>query len=593
MAFEDLMQNEAFREAFQRWWDEDWSWAGLGKKRRRAFLGQYQPESPNTLQDYWRGEEMHLIPFAGRKWTRFHLPPFDRDGKPCHDGVWTGVRADCTEEIRKRLRAAKLPDDGVKLKFGKVPAGEYAELRGVVVPYDFVFLDDVEADIVADFGSAIFLGTPTFEKKCIVARFERATFARGAPFGGATFDRHAEFAGAMFAGHAEFGDAKFAGHAEFGGATFAGEARFNRATFAGEARFNRATFARDAWFNRATFVALARFNGATFEKFASFGGESAFKRGAWFDYATFRGDCDFSNREFEDTTSFAEARFRGVPEFHNAKLHPDTTFRNAVFRGDTGGGALPPARLSWFRSHVWSGLGEAERKKLAKVAREVTRRSLRPWLRWRFRLWPKGRWRALPFRLRSHPDLRGVRRAHDDDAEHYEIAYRHLRHLCAAIRSVEYEGLFHALELRAHRARTDTNPTARAASWLYAELSDYGRSMGRPLYGLALLWFVFAHFYLWTGRPPFGADAAGLEAGACRAAGSGPDWIAALIAAARQFVPSFFGVSSAANKPLWLRCAEAEYPLSYFAVGTLETVLFIALIALFLIALRRRFQLRQ
>jgi hypothetical protein len=171
------------------------------------------------------------------------------------------------------------------------------------------------------------------------------------------------------------------------------------------------------------------------------------------------------------------------------------------------------------------------------------------------------------------------------------MAYRQLRRLCAEIGSIEYEGMFHALELRAHRARTDANPTARLASWLYDVTSNYGRSMGRPFLVLLGAWVAFATGYLLFLMPPYSAGSTGLSENTCRAVDF-PARADIWVTTAREFLPSLFGTSSAVNRPDWLRCAEGSHPILFFVFSSLQIVMFIACISLFLIALRRRFQLR-
>ena len=654
MAYEHLWQNEAWRKAFLRWWDEDWSWEGLGKKHRRASLGGWPDESLATLQDVWREENAHdrLIEFGGRKWMRFHLPPFDRNGNPCPADVWNKAKnASCLDDLKARLEAAKAPDEESLKKNGLEAVADFAELSGVVFPEDFSCGGET---LVADLRSVIFLGELSSTKRVLAlfegatfsgyAWFEGATFAGDAGFGGATFAGTASFGGATFSGYAGFGGATFARDAWFGGATFARDALFGDATFAGTASFDGATFSGYARFGDATFAGTASFGGATFSGYAGFGG-AKFSGDAWFSGAKFSGDAgfvgakfsgdasfegakfsgdasfegatfardagfagttpfakhtsfgsarfrrmaDFSGREFKEQTDFSGARFYGVPKFHGAKLHPDTSFLNAKFPGE--GCALPPLRLEWFRHEDDTSTERraARRTRLARWKRWRGRIGPR---RWRSRPWKAMRFGGVPFALRWDRKLNAVRKAHDSDAEEYEIAYRQLRRLAAEIGSIEYEGRFHALELKAHRARTDTQIPARIASWLYEKLSDYGRSMGRPLLWLAGSWLAAAVIYWWAFMPPYNADAMGLSSGTCQSMGGTREWNELLATAGREFLPSLFGMANTANRPEWLRCAEAAHPLWFFLIGAAQIVIFVACVSLFLIALRRRFQLR-
>jgi hypothetical protein len=659
MAYEQLWQNETWRKAFLRWWDEDWSWDGLKTKYRQASLGDDPDSSLGTLQDVWReeGAQGRLIEFGGRKWTRFHLPPFDHDGKPCRSALWNDAKdASCRAALRACLDSVKAPDKEVLEKYGLDAVTDFANLRGVVFPEEFQF--DGET-IIADLESALFIGDWRFSNR-VLARFDKATFSWDAQFEGATFSGNAEFVsatfsgnawfttamfsrdarfyyatfswdawfgsatftgnagfesatfsrvasfhGATFSGYAWFGSATFSGSAWFGGATFTEgalfesvtftgnvgfvdatfteDAEFESATFSRDAGFDRATFSGDARFDRATFSGSARFGRATFFRGARFGGTTPFAKTVGFNSARFRRSVDFSGREFKQRTNFSGARFGGVAKFHGAKLHPDTTFLNAEFPGERC--AVPPLRRWWFAD---------EDRKFSRVA-------FARWKRWRGRIgprwWRSRPWKALrycgvPFALRWDRNLKNMRRKRDSDAEKYEIAYRRLRRLAAEIGSIEYEGRFHALELKAHRARTDTQFLARVASWLYEILSDYGRSMGRPIAWLAGFWVAFALVYRWVFVPPYRVDAAGLAAGTCQTIANPPAWSDAIVTAAHQFLPSLFGMSSAANRPEWLRCAEASRPLAFLLASGIQIIVFLVCISLFLIALRRRFQLR-
>src|ERR1043166_4336295 len=589
MAHEDLWQNEHFRKAFQRWWDEDWSWDGLATKYRRANLGSEPDEALGTLQDVWLEEEGNLIRFAGRRWTPFHLPPFDRDGNACPAQLWTKAKDPaCAAKLHRRLDAAVWPDESVLKKVDLHAVTEFADLQGVVFPREFELSGDV---LVADFQSAIFISPVAFHEG-VLARFNGVTFSGDAGFDGASFSANTHFDGTTFSTFARFDDATFsgeawfvyatfAGYVGFGGATFSGNALFDKATFSGDARFGGAAFAstasfydvmfyRNASFVGATFSNYVLFSGATFCRTARFGGTTPFARAAAFKSVHFGRGADFSGREFREATDFSSTRFSGVPKFHGAKLHADTSFQNVEFRDGISGRALPRRRLGWFDRQ------ERDRDK----RRRDSRMRLKAYLRYR----------RVPLGLR-HFALREVRQSYDADAEEYEIAYRQLRRLCAEIGGIEYEGLFHALELRAHRARTDTNPTARFASWLYDVLSDYGRSMGRPLIALLGAWTFFATAYLLLLTPPYSVGGPNIVAETCQNM-AWPSRAELWTASAREFLPSLFGMSSVSNRPEWLRCAEGNHQLLFFVLSVAQAMTFIACVSLFLLALRPRFQLK-
>ncbi len=579
MAHEDLWRNEHFRKAFQRWWDEDWSWDGLKEKFRKSSLQHRDRSKSETLRRYWRAEGTRLIEFGGRKWTRFHLPAFDRDGRLCPEAIWRAAKGgDWRHEIQAQASSWTLPPDATLESAGLSAVREFSEYQG------FVFADGAsfeEKTLAGDFEDAIFLDGLRFHQR-LVANFQNATFCgevavercqfpagadfseavflSDADFSEAEFNSNAFFLGAVFAGTAAFGEARFGGHVYFDDSAFRGAAIFESAQFQQEVLCRDAHFIGDAWFYDAVFSGGVTFWNAVFSAHAAFSGAKSFAREVDFDGSQFLGQADFSGRRFEEQANFSNVRFHDVPKFHGAVLHDDTTFLNAKFRDGRSGRQLPPRRLAWFG--YWDReYGEG---------RDKAKRNLRTYLRWR----------KVPLGMR-HPGLRDVRRAHDAAAERYEMAYRQLRRLCAEIGSVEYEGLFHALELRAHRVRTDAAPLARASSYLYDKLSDYGRSMGRPVLTLATAWAVFATLYLLLLTPPY------MTVGC--AASTFPSRMQIWVAAAHAFLPTLFGTAA---RPDWLRCAEADHPLLLLMLSVTQVVVFVAAVSLFLIALRRRFQLK-
>lgn len=653
MPYEHLWRNEYFREAFQRWWDEDWSWAGLGVKKVSESLGDIErrpsrataEESVCSLQDTWREEESQLIEFGDRKWTRFHLPPFDRNGSICPQALWARAKDQtCVRDLNNILCGVDSLSGRVRGETYLSAIHQFAELRGVVFSEPLlekcetlvanvqsaIFLEGVYFTnlIFANWEKSIFGGMAWFHEAVfpVATQFRSVTFCDAAFFHGATFRGAAGFEKVTCVGDAQFlmtyfsdevsfkdaefnsnmsadlamfekgarcNSATFAGYASFNGTTFSGSANFEGAKFAGHVEFTGATFSGNAKFGSTTFSDDARFACAIFYDDVDISGTLSFAGKMSFAGATFRRDVNFSGREFTKRTSFLECRFSGVPRFYNAKLHSDTSFLNARFSGD--GQSLPPLRLHWFRP-------EAPREDVEELKRWRTEARVRlvRWMRGRRRISAKW-WRdhsrrpmrlgGLPFALQWDTQLASVRRKRDSDAEEYEIAYRQLRRLCAEVGSIEYEGRFHALELKAHRARTDTQIPARLASWFYEKFSDYGRSISRPLVWLAWFWGLFTIVYALAFMPPYLVGGAGMSERACRVAA--PDGKAdVFVTVAREFLPSLFGTSSTTSRPDWLRCAEGAHPLLFFFTSALQIVVFIACVSLFLIAMRRRFQLR-
>ena len=86
---------------------------------------------------------------------------------------------------------------------------------------------------------------------------------------------------------------------------------------------------------------------------------------------------------------------------------------------------------------------------------------------------------------------RWVRIARDkDDVDRYRI----LKELASKAGDHEREQAFFAMELKAKRYYETTGP-ALWLSYLYEWVSDFGRSLWRPLLGLGVLWVVFGWVY--------------------------------------------------------------------------------------------------
>jgi hypothetical protein len=269
---------------FQRWWDKDYSWDGLAK------MYWHHEHEDETLQDYWvrSVSENDLILFAGRWWSRYHLPLHDLEGNPSgKDGHSGDVSARWSTQDTDSLH-----DDLIaRAEVGVDEGAHRVPLDGIVTAG---YISFAERQIRALFSGAIFAGN---------VYFNRAMFSGDASFSGATFDAHADFNSATFSGHAYFEGARFNANAEFKrvlfskktdfqGTIFLGTASFSGATFSGQASFPRATFARYAEFQSATFLGHADFASAIFSGDADFGSVT-FSGNVHFGNVTFLGGCGF------------------------------------------------------------------------------------------------------------------------------------------------------------------------------------------------------------------------------------------------------------------------------------------------------------
>ncbi|MCP4307774.1 MAG: hypothetical protein GY788_23455, partial [bacterium] len=235
-------------------------------------------------------------------------------------------------------------------------------------------------------------------------------------------------------------------------AQFSGEARFNKAQFSELARFDKAQFSGEARFNKAQFSELARFDKAQFSGELSFA-QAEFEGATYFDKASVNGAGDFGAIRCEGAFSLTGVHFRRVPDFIQAQL------------------------------------AEAPRLDFLTLARNVE---------------PGGLWRSMGRVIRPN-----VEKSRDLSAR-----YRALKRLAIRGHDHQREQLFFKGELRSQRGGEDL-----VFSWLlwlgliYELLSDFGRSIFRPLFWWCVTTGSFAWYYLAVHfadhTPPYSTGVAG------------------------------------------------------------------------------------
>lgn len=339
-----------------------------------------------------------------------------------------------------------------------------------------------EAQFKADavFEGVEFDGTPGFVK----TRFDGS-----AKFTNARFRKDCRFGEAEFTAAAYFDDAEFTDHATFRFIKFGGDTTFQNARFRQEARFRESRFAETAIFRSADFSGPADFSACTFAKSTDFH-HSRFKEDANFERAEFSEGIEFTSSRFKSQLSFADARFNGPVKFLLAGFKGRTSFRNAHFssHADFSGVqsraafVLSGARFADVPDFRDANFADPPSLDSMKIADPVSYRPAR-----------KGEGASDPrpilFRL--------VRASGDEDCA---ARYRRLGKLAAATQDFEREREFFAQELRCRRFWHD-RPLGSGMSrfWfglLYASTSNFGRSVIRPLLLWALTVFGFSLIYL-------------------------------------------------------------------------------------------------
>ena len=134
------------------------------------------------------------------------------------------------------------------------------------------------------------------------AFFRNTCFESDAEFSHAEFYDNAFFQHATFNGKATFIDSMFKKSAIFDNARFSGATSFEGAKFDGSTTFTDTTFSEDVEFTLARFLSTVSFKDTKFYKVASF--KASFFRNCYFEDTEFYGKVDFSHAHFEEDAVF-------------------------------------------------------------------------------------------------------------------------------------------------------------------------------------------------------------------------------------------------------------------------------------------------
>ncbi|HCO92084.1 MAG TPA: hypothetical protein DIT40_14030, partial [Alphaproteobacteria bacterium] len=167
----------------------------------------------------------------------------------------------------------------------------------------------------------------------------------------------------------------------------------------------------------------------------------------------------------------------------------------------------------------------------------------------------------------------------DSGTEALERAYRTLKLAMEELRARNEEARFFALEMECHRQQEDVPRLERAFASLYKLTSNYGRSINRPVVCLVVSLVVFVAIYWIIGcltNPSLDQEQ-----------GQFPYDLAVLTL--EQLVKPFSvwtRSSSSAQLPL-----VENNPLLLPILASLQSLFNLSLLAVFLLALRRRFKM--
>lgn len=391
--------------------------------------------------------------------------------------------------------------------------------------------------------------------------FAQAHFRGEASFQGATFGGMAVFSSAVFTEMPIFDDTVFHDITAFNGASYSRGARFTRAEFRDRASFEGADWHDYAQFHAARFSQLVNFSDAMFHEGSQFQ-EAVFERKASFVRTVFGGDALFAKSRFDRDVFFNAATFGGP------LLFQDSAFNGSALFGSGSGGSFPrPALKGVFEAHNRIYGADFRRTTFAKRADFsnrlfISRTDFRDAI---FNVAPE----FYGSELHQDTDFAGADFRDHKGNEQVDAAraYRTLKLAMEQARATREQAMFFRHEQRSLRLRSDTLRSLKAISWLYEIMSDYGESPIRPLVGVGLAFVAFFFLY-------FAIQTSG-KLTLCWA-----EIEATLLFTARQvFMPFRIFISDPPSS------------LGLALLGALHSLLNISFIALFIIALRRKFRL--
>jgi uncharacterized protein YjbI with pentapeptide repeats len=377
-----------------------------------------------------------------------------------------------------------------------------------------------------DLRSSKFVGNAEFVRARFSgsARFDETEFRGETTFESAIFESTAGLVKARFIGPLKCSQTQFLGEARLGEADFQNTANFENAAFNGKVTCRSAKFGGDTTFQAASFEDIARFNESEFRETAIFRStkflnsakfssvkfrkavdfyDCKFKEDADFEETIFSQSADFPSVKFKSRVSFTKAEFIERANFLHGFFQGRASFRKASFKG--------PAEFPAIQSRapfVLSGSDFIQVPNFLDASFKEPPSLDHMTIKDPMVIFP-----VLGDENKSDPRpllFRTVKTCGDPE---YAARYRRLRKLAAETQDYEREREFFAQELRCRRYWHDKPfRPGLARFWiglLYGGISDFGRSLSRPIF----LWFLsvlaFSLIYLGQRRSDYFQTAPG------------------------------------------------------------------------------------
>ncbi len=249
--------------------------------------------------------------------------------------------------------------------------------------------------------------------------------------------------------------------------------------------FSVVTFQEVANFGGATFQEGANFDSATFQHKANFS-DATFQGGAYFSFAKFQGEANFGGATFQHKADYGRATFQGEANFNRATFKGPASFEDALFIiMDEEMEDFIRFRRVKFDSPEDIRFDNCNLSRVSFIHTDITR------VKFRNISWPHT-YMLCDEELfeRKKSDLEPYKADRDLTIENVLTVYRMLRENYEYNVDYETAGKFFVGEMEARRRNASSHPD-KIILWLYKTLTLYGQSYTRPLYSLLGLIALF------------------------------------------------------------------------------------------------------
>lgn len=497
----------------------------------------------------------NLTTISGKSYCRFHLPI--AAGK----SEWTRLEiVRFNEIVNERLCSTEYATSG-------------CDLRGVVFPNDFKCTKSVFNE--ARFEHCHFCG---------VADFSSVTFRDECDFSNVRFEQNANFDSAKFIGRANFFGARLEDGFSFKSTTFNKQSSFSECVYKEKnpsytAQFDQTKFHNVADFQSANFHAPLQFDNAQFQDQTLFVGTKFWDR-VW-----------FANVEFHNPAHFDDSYFANDAWFRGTTFHSSTNFLKSTFAGEAmfmETNFLQRAVFDKVRfiESAFFDQSESETRGFSDISFiEATFKNELCFLGRDFN--SRTSFQATVFSQAPvfhgctlhqdtiFPPIENFLDTGGDDAAR---AYRTLRLAMKQQEAHAEEAMFWALEQRSKR-NEDSNWFPWALSWGYDLVSEYGLNAAYPLGWLAV-WVVYSTLIY------------GCISGTIEKLSSMDHWLGALTFSIAQMARPFFIWGDYDNSNIKAALGSDEFTFLIKILATVDSLVSLTLIALFILAVRRRFRMQ-